>query len=228
MSEIGAGSSGENMPTISSTEDPGQEEICPLCGGLGYVREDVPVGHPHFGQMYPCRCQLARLEQKRLQQLRTLSNLQHLSHMTFDTFLPRGHGMSPEKQQNLRQAYEEVQRYAENPTGYIIMGDYNLVGSRHPLDTMLMGTDLDGTDLLDVAPKVLGAETNATWRDADQPFLPGRLDLALITDATLKVVRSFVLDTEILSDRALSAYRLNASDTTEASDHLPVVVDVRW
>ena len=121
MSEIGAGSSGENMPTISSTEGPGQAEVCPLCGGLGYVREDVPVGHPHFGQMFPCRCQMARLEQERLQQLRTLSNLQHLSHMTFDTFLPRGHGMSPDKQQNLRQAYEEVQRYAENPTGWLIL-----------------------------------------------------------------------------------------------------------
>jgi DNA replication protein DnaC len=121
MSEIGAGSSGENMPTISSTEGQGQEETCPLCGGLGYVREDVPVGHPHFGQVFPCRCQLARLEQERLQQLRALSNLQHLSHMTFDAFLPGGHAMSPEKQRNLRQAYEETQRYAENPTGWLIL-----------------------------------------------------------------------------------------------------------
>jgi DNA replication protein DnaC len=121
MSGIGAGSSGENMPTISSTEGQGKEEECPLCRGLGYVREDVPVGHPHFGQVFPCRCQLARLEQERLQQLRALSNLQHLSHMTFDTFLPRGHAMSPEKQRNLRQAYEEAQRYAENPTGWLIL-----------------------------------------------------------------------------------------------------------
>jgi DNA replication protein DnaC len=121
MSKIDAGSSGENMPTISSTEDQGQEEECPLCGGLGYVREDVPVGHPHFGQVFPCRCQLARLEQERLQQLRGLSNLQHLSHLTFDAFLPDGHAMSPEKQRNLRQVYEETKRYAENPTGWLIL-----------------------------------------------------------------------------------------------------------
>ena len=109
------------MPTISSTEGQGQEEVCPICGGLGYVREDVPVDHPHFGQLFPCSCRLAELEQQRLQQLRALSNLAHLGHMTFETFLPRGHAMSPEKQQNLRQAYEEARRYADDPGGWLIL-----------------------------------------------------------------------------------------------------------
>ncbi len=121
MNGIGTGSSGESMPTISSTEGQPAEEVCPLCGGLGYVREEVPVGHPHFGQLFPCRCQLAELEQQRLQQLRALSNLEHLSHMTFDTFRPQGHAMSPDKQQNLRQAYEETRRYAEKPSGWLIL-----------------------------------------------------------------------------------------------------------
>jgi hypothetical protein len=29
---------------------------------LGYLREDVPVGHPQFGKMFPCRCKLAEIE----------------------------------------------------------------------------------------------------------------------------------------------------------------------
>lgn len=29
---------------------------CPICGGAGYVRRDVPVNHPEFGRAIPCRC----------------------------------------------------------------------------------------------------------------------------------------------------------------------------
>lgn len=27
---------------------------CPICGGVGYIRYDVPVHHEDFGKMYPC------------------------------------------------------------------------------------------------------------------------------------------------------------------------------
>ena len=27
---------------------------CEICGGIGYVRNDVPVWHPHFGKTFPC------------------------------------------------------------------------------------------------------------------------------------------------------------------------------
>lgn len=27
---------------------------CETCGGLGYIRVDLPVGHPKFGQLFPC------------------------------------------------------------------------------------------------------------------------------------------------------------------------------
>jgi DNA replication protein DnaC len=52
------------MPTISNTEQPSAE--CPICGGLGYVRENVPIGHPDFGKMFPCRCKMAELEKQRM------------------------------------------------------------------------------------------------------------------------------------------------------------------
>ena len=30
---------------------------CPLCDGAGWVSKRVPVGHPDFGEAFPCRCQ---------------------------------------------------------------------------------------------------------------------------------------------------------------------------
>jgi DNA replication protein DnaC len=95
--------------------------VCPHCGGLGYVREDVPVGHPQFGQLFPCRCKLAEMEQQRLARLRAVSNLDHLSHMTFDTFVPEGIGLPPDKAANLSLAFDLTQQYARRPEGWLVL-----------------------------------------------------------------------------------------------------------
>ena len=29
---------------------------CPHCHGVGYLRKDLPVGHPDFGEAWPCSC----------------------------------------------------------------------------------------------------------------------------------------------------------------------------
>jgi DNA replication protein DnaC len=85
------------------------------------VREDVPVDHPHFGQLFPCHCKLAEREQERLAQLRALSNLAHLSHMTFDTFVPQGYGLSPDKATNLSLAFDLARQYAQKPEGWLVL-----------------------------------------------------------------------------------------------------------
>lgn len=33
---------------------------CDTCGGLGFVRADVPFGHPDFGKAIPCTCAVRR------------------------------------------------------------------------------------------------------------------------------------------------------------------------
>ena len=115
------------MPTISNTDaqpsasNDEQTEVCPHCKGLGYVREDVPVGHPNFGQVFPCRCQLAEIKIQRLEELRALGNLEHLHHMVFESFVPEGYGLPSDKAENLRNVYEEARRYADDPEGWLIL-----------------------------------------------------------------------------------------------------------
>lgn len=29
---------------------------CKICNGTGYVRLDLPVGHPNFGKIFLCEC----------------------------------------------------------------------------------------------------------------------------------------------------------------------------
>ncbi len=108
----------------------------------------------------------------------------------------------------------------------LIGGDVNLVGSRQPLDVLRGNLDIDGSLLEPVEALVLGDTSVATWADPTSPFTPGRLDYAVVGDAGLEIVHAFVLDTARLSDAALARMGLDRTDT-RASDHRPLVIDVR-
>lgn len=124
---MGAGTSKANMPTSSSTEatEDAASQLgapdCPVCGGLGYVRRDVPLAHPDFGRLFPCSCQADTLRARRLQALRMLSNLDHLERFTFATFCPEGQGLAPDRQANLRRVFERAQGFAQHPEGWLVM-----------------------------------------------------------------------------------------------------------
>jgi endonuclease/exonuclease/phosphatase family metal-dependent hydrolase len=107
----------------------------------------------------------------------------------------------------------------------VIGGDLNLVGSRPPLDLLRAGIDTDGTELAIADAQTQGDRTYSTWRDAGQSFTPGRLDYIVYSDSNAKAVAAFVLDTERFSDEALAMMGLSRTDSN-ASDHLPVVVDL--
>lgn len=127
----------------------------------------------------------------------------------------------------LRAAMRALVRSGE-VAGVIVGGDLNLVGSGEPLELMTAHLDVDGTDLAIANPLQLDRRTMATWEDPLQPFTPGRLDFMVYSDATIEPRGGFVMDTRDLSPRWLEHHGLKADDTTEASDHLPVVMDVRW
>lgn len=110
--------------------------------------------------------------------------------------------------------------------GVVVGGDLNLVGSRPPLEAIARAIDLDGSDLAVAAPMVLGDQAMYTWADAGNAFTPGRLDYLLYSDGVAEAVNTFVLDTSRLSEAALARLGLDATDTS-ASDHLPVVIDLR-
>jgi DNA replication protein DnaC len=127
LTRTDAGTSKGNTANTSST-DPGDdnsgprcEQSCPLCNGLGFLRADLPIDHPDFGKLIPCQCRLAELANQRLTRLRSLSDMEVMARMTFGAFLPEGHGLPPEKQANLRWAYEEARSFAEKPQGWLLI-----------------------------------------------------------------------------------------------------------
>jgi DNA replication protein DnaC len=81
----------------------------------------VPVGHPRFGKLTPCRCTQAALEERRLADLRAVSNLDALARYTFDSFKPDGVALTEEKRGNLRRVYDIARAYADNPQGWLVL-----------------------------------------------------------------------------------------------------------
>jgi DNA replication protein DnaC len=123
---MAGGISKGDTPTSSNTERPEDADSgllgdpnCPKCHGLGYVRRDVDVTHPDFGKLFPCSCRADELRERRAEALRRMSNLEALDRFTFDTFHPEGRGLSPDRQKNLRLAYEVARSYARDPEGWL-------------------------------------------------------------------------------------------------------------
>jgi len=120
-----------NANKESGRDKSGDASVCPLCGGKGFLRRDVPVGHPDFGKAVPCQCKVTELQDARLLDLRAASNLGLLSRLTFDSFVPDGYGLNKELRVNLRSAYEAAEAYAAKPNGWLILRGKYGCGKTH-------------------------------------------------------------------------------------------------
>lgn len=131
-------------------------------------------------------------------------------------------------------------------TPYVLLGDFNIYDTdpARQLRTLMRGDiydqarygpdwdpDWDGTQLLDVGPSHndLG-EDHYTWRQDASPFNPRALDRIIYTNSVLRVLNSFVLNTELMTDEALERHGLERHDVlldpaSSYHDHFPVVVD---
>jgi DNA replication protein DnaC len=95
---------------------------CPHCGGLGYLRQDLPIGHPDFGKVAICSCRNQQISQQVRQRLFSLSHLEELSHLTFDNFEPRGRvGLWPQQAASLEQAYNQARMFSQSQKGWLFL-----------------------------------------------------------------------------------------------------------
>ncbi|MSQ24332.1 MAG: AAA family ATPase [Chloroflexi bacterium] len=95
--------------------------VCPRCNGFGYVRRDLPLGHPEFGQAVPCVCRSDELSRQRQERLQRLANLGPLTRLTFDTLIPDGRNPETEQhRERFRRAMSAARRFAEHPEGWLL------------------------------------------------------------------------------------------------------------
>ena len=94
---------------------------CPYCHGLGYLRRDLPIGHPDFGKVQICSCRHGQVSQQIHQRLFSISNLENLQHLTFENFQSRGRiGLGPWQADSLERAYNQAQQFAQKADGWLL------------------------------------------------------------------------------------------------------------
>jgi len=89
------------------------------------------VGHPQFGKVRPCTCQLENLQMQRAVQLREDSNTEILAGKTFDTFLPEGVSPDPNIRATVHAAHERCRVFAEHPEKWLVLTGTYGCGKTH-------------------------------------------------------------------------------------------------
>jgi DNA replication protein DnaC len=96
---------------------------CPICKGAGYLRADVPFGHPSFGKPIACECKEAERKAKRRNQLQEMSDLGAFSDKSFRNFNVHVPG--------IQEAYSCACEFAKDPNGWLLLIGPNGSGKTH-------------------------------------------------------------------------------------------------
>ena len=107
------------------------EAACPQCRGAGFVRQDLPLEHPQFGQAVPCRCVQAESDDVRLGRLQRYSNLGPLTRLTFDNLIRRGRSADQRDQTRFKRCVVDAEAFAHDPHGWLVLVGASGCGKTH-------------------------------------------------------------------------------------------------
>ncbi len=104
---------------------PKEKDVCPICGGLGLVKRDLPITDSNFGKFEVCQCQQENHQRANVQRLYSISNLDAFRDMTFESFDISGLNNKNEVNNTLEVAFNTAQNYARHLNGWLLlMGSY--------------------------------------------------------------------------------------------------------
>ncbi len=125
-----------SSPTSSNAEPPVNnlpgDPNCPICHGVGWVRQEVPIDHPDFGRLTLCTCRQKDAVAAASQRLYRLSNLDALAGMTFESFKVQGRmGYSDAQATSLKTALRHATRFSNDLKGWILFSGGYGCGKTH-------------------------------------------------------------------------------------------------
>jgi len=102
--------------------------MCSICKGAGWLRTDVPFGHPQFGKPTMCECRSREISRRIANKTYIwlgAAGSEELESMTFTTFRPKANGESV--QQACKRAIDYALRVKCDPVGqqnFLLIGPY--------------------------------------------------------------------------------------------------------
>lgn len=138
-------------------------DVCPICGGAGFLRVDLPVGDPMFGKPVPCECKERQLEQRRRDELQQLSGFTPFHDKTFATFDPAVQGT--------REAFDVARAYAADPRGWLVLSGPYGVGKTHLAAAIANESLAQGnTTFFSIVPDLLDHLRSAFAPSSELPY----------------------------------------------------------
>ena len=89
------------------------------------------MGHPDFGEVFPCRCQEREYQRQRLSYLERYSNLGPLSRIRFADTRTEGQLTDPESRKLFGAALQAAREFAEEPRGWLVFAGPSGSGKTH-------------------------------------------------------------------------------------------------
>ncbi|MEX0683257.1 MAG: ATP-binding protein [Dehalococcoidia bacterium] len=108
-----------------------EEDACEHCGGAGFVRRRVHLGHPDFGKAIPCVCTENEAVDDKTARLLRYSGLGSLSRLTFENLSPRGRSPNATHQDAFAKAAKAGRAFAESPAGWLVLTGPSGCGKTH-------------------------------------------------------------------------------------------------
>jgi DNA replication protein DnaC len=108
-----------------------EEDVCPRCGGAGFLRRDVPLDHADFGKAFPCECVRSETPETRVARLQRYSSLGPLTRLTFANLIEHGRSTNPRDRELFRGLVRDARAFAEEPQGWILVHGPSGAGKTH-------------------------------------------------------------------------------------------------
>jgi DNA replication protein DnaC len=112
-----------NTLTVLAQAPNSAQAVCSRCKGAGFLRRNVPFGHPDFGKPVACQCKEQEIKGKRRQQLQALSNLETFAEKRFETFRSEVFG--------LRETFQMAVEFSVTPAGWLLLIGPSGCGKTH-------------------------------------------------------------------------------------------------
>ena len=106
-------------------------DVCPQCGGAGFLRRDLPLDHPEFGKVIACECVSSESIEARLDRLQQYSSLGPLTRLAFDNLIANGRSNNPRDRQLFSGLVADAKQFAEEPAGWLLIHGSSGAGKTH-------------------------------------------------------------------------------------------------
>ncbi|MGE3911128.1 MAG: ATP-binding protein, partial [Chloroflexota bacterium] len=142
--------------SLDADPEPDPPPICARCKDIGFLRHDVPAGHPDFGQIIVCPCRRQQVAERRQTRLERLSNLGALTRLTFDNLEPEGRSSDQRRRERYSRIVGRARTFADAPAGWLLIAGPPGCGKTH-LAAAIANTRLKAGDavIFSVVPDLL-------------------------------------------------------------------------